>query len=587
MSAAPARARVTAWLLCGILWLAGAGLSCSRGAPPPVPEVSTPTVGRVGLTEPDRAEFYHLEEGSEVFPLTWFMALDSESGGGVFAQDMQRFGFLPDPRSSSNPHGLPVGITAAETRDLTFAGVKMIGVNCAACHVSEITINAKAVRLDGAGGRANISAFYSGLAKATVATARDPLKFLRFLNRLRAQEPNPVLSERDARRSMSAFEAMSDEGLPTGGAAFDRQLQSELIKVIEEEMQRPTHPLPARLVLKPGAAQDAAVSSVRATLTRDLGDPAVTRRVPRSESAETSILATKVGPSDVRASAAALITDIRTTLRLLKARVEFVVNLAQRMDVNATPPGFGRIDAFGGARNLLFEGHSQPSNAPVSYPHLWNFERVTWLHWDGNTTSVLERNIGQALGLGAVLDRTTLASTVSVINLHRLEQLARKITPPRWEQVAGPVNETTAARGADVFREHCGKCHASEAEVEAELSVIGTDPLRATNFAVPVGTVPNDRAIADLIGRIKLRAFDEKGLSQEQREILDGGRGKKAIWRVTSKYVARPLIAPWATAPFLHNNSVPTLADLLLPPDQRPKQFFVGSSDTTSRSWGS
>jgi len=30
-------------------------------------------------------------------------------------------------------------------------------------------------------------------------------------------------------------------------------------------------------------------------------------------------------------------------------------------------------------------------------------------------------------------------------------------------------------------------------------------------------------------------------------------------------------------APYLHNGSVPSLSDLLLPPDQRPKTFYVGN----------
>jgi hypothetical protein len=34
----------------------------------------------------------------------------------------------------------------------------------------------------------------------------------------------------------------------------------------------------------------------------------------------------------------------------------------------------------------------------------------------------------------------------------------------------------------------------------------------------------------------------------------------------------------WATAPYLHNGSVPTLADLLKKPDQRPAAFDVGRS---------
>jgi hypothetical protein len=44
-------------------------------------------------------------------------------------------------------------------------------------------------------------------------------------------------------------------------------------------------------------------------------------------------------------------------------------------------------------------------------------------------------------------------------------------------------------------------------------------------------------------------------------------------------YKARPLNGIWATAPYLHNGSVPNLAQLLLPPAQRIKQFYVGSRE--------
>ena len=44
-------------------------------------------------------------------------------------------------------------------------------------------------------------------------------------------------------------------------------------------------------------------------------------------------------------------------------------------------------------------------------------------------------------------------------------------------------------------------------------------------------------------------------------------------------YKARPLTGIWATAPYLHNGSVPTLYDLLLPPNQRPKTFFTGTRE--------
>ncbi|WP_137930677.1 di-heme-cytochrome C peroxidase [Mesorhizobium comanense] len=44
----------------------------------------------------------------------------------------------------------------------------------------------------------------------------------------------------------------------------------------------------------------------------------------------------------------------------------------------------------------------------------------------------------------------------------------------------------------------------------------------------------------------------------------------------TPRYRARPLDGIWATAPYLHNGSVPTLYDLLRPQGDRPQAFCVG-----------
>ena len=45
------------------------------------------------------------------------------------------------------------------------------------------------------------------------------------------------------------------------------------------------------------------------------------------------------------------------------------------------------------------------------------------------------------------------------------------------------------------------------------------------------------------------------------------------------RYKARPLDGIWATAPYLHNGSVPNLYELLLPAEERSKTFFVGSNE--------
>ena len=47
-------------------------------------------------------------------------------------------------------------------------------------------------------------------------------------------------------------------------------------------------------------------------------------------------------------------------------------------------------------------------------------------------------------------------------------------------------------------------------------------------------------------------------------------------FRKTNGYVAMPLVGLWLNAPYLHNGSVPSLADLLEPPERRPVRFYRG-----------
>jgi hypothetical protein len=44
-------------------------------------------------------------------------------------------------------------------------------------------------------------------------------------------------------------------------------------------------------------------------------------------------------------------------------------------------------------------------------------------------------------------------------------------------------------------------------------------------------------------------------------------------------YKARPLDGVWATPPFLHNGSVPSIYHLLSPVEERPATFYLGSKE--------
>jgi mono/diheme cytochrome c family protein len=567
---------IAVWMVCLL------AVSCGSGAPEP-PDTSKTTPERVGLTPAEQAEFYHLEEGSEVFPFDWFMALEREDGGGLFAENLERFGFLPDPAST---YRMPIGITVADTRDLRFAGVKMVGVNCAACHVTELRYQGRTIRLDGAGARTDTTAFYSALATAVRLTTTDVRRFLRFVKRLRARAPSFLLDPAESSRSVAVFGALPIDGAPS--SSFDAGLQASLRARLEQELSRAPIDLSEGLTLTEGPELAAAERAIDARLMNDLTPEVLSSMMPgRSRGRAGSAIAGVAPPDAVDAFASSFLKDSIVNLRLLLARARFIFKLVNSMEGETTPPRFGRLDAFGGARNLLFNPASQPSPtvAPVSYPHLWNFERLKWVHWDANTTSVLERNLGQALGLGAIYDARTSASTVSVRNLHRLEQLAKKIAPPRWASIFGASDEEAARRGRTTFEAECANCHSSIDESgTAGVVDVGSDPNRALHFAEPVGNEPNSVAIDALLKAIKRRAYADARISPSEQEEIEGHR--PAIWRETKLYAKRPLIAIWATAPYLHNNSVPTLYDLLLPASQRAVPLVVDRFDYDTRKLG-
>ena len=64
-------------------------------------------------------------------------------------------------------------------------------------------------------------------------------------------------------------------------------------------------------------------------------------------------------------------------------------------------------------------------------------------------------------------------------------------------------------------------------------------------------------------------------VSEEQRSIYEGLRPN--CLQVGQGYKARPLNGVWATAPFLHNGSVPTLYDLLSTQEERPAFVELGN----------
>lgn len=469
-----------------------------------------------GWSQGEREEYYHLAEGSELMPYALLANLKSVETGKPFLQDMERFGFLPDAAGAANPYGLPVGLTVSHSRNAGTVGIEVVGFSCAACHVAELTWHGQHVRIDGAPALVNLQAYQ-----------------VEFKDSLDAAMKNP----------------------------------NELVAlVIAMEKQRNTPDTPPDQDAGKYAGDSAVVSA------------ATVEAAPDADSSFHSV-SSAVADRAQPAAQSNFGDRLKSDIAILKARLAYLKN--GKLLVDGTEPGPGRVDAFGAARNLLFPQYAMKMQSPVSFPFIWNVPDnigrkpadFGWIHYDGNTNSILERNIGQALGMGAVFDPKTYESTLRIANLHRLEVLTHKLQPPQWPAgVLGAIDEAKAQQGEQIFKDKCAGCHQDRLFAQMQ---IGTDSNRASSFGQPVGKIAFPNAVAPILAGLKKRAIEDDGISPAEQAAMDAN---PVVWRATAQYLARPLNGIWATAPYLHNGSVPTLYDLLHP-DQRPAKFALGDRE--------
>jgi hypothetical protein len=242
------------------------------------------------------------------------------------------------------------------------------------------------------------------------------------------------------------------------------------------------------------------------------------------------------------------------------------------------------------------------------------------VQWDGGApnahTGSLLRNIGETLGVFGELDlvpakglvKLSYKSSVRVKDLFALEDTVATLTSPLWpETILPPIDRTRADRGRLVYERTCIGCHRILAGAERTnpnrkikanmipLHEIGTDPLTATNFAkrtVKTGLLKGSKAVAflgkplaeeipalDLLKNavigVMIKNWAKSPLNEIKAAAVKGSLDPPNVLA----YKARPLNGIWATAPYLHNGSVPTLYDMVQRPEDRPKTFHVGSRE--------
>ncbi len=176
-------------------------------------------------------------------------------------------------------------------------------------------------------------------------------------------------------------------------------------------------------------------------------------------------------------------------------------------------------------------------------PAWWHLKRKRTMYYDGRTDARSVRtNMQFLLGEKTLEELKSLEPTFRDVRAFILS-----LEPPRYPFA---VNAETSARGKEVFAANCARCHGTYGPGGRYPSKI-----------IPIDVVGTDRArllgLSDrLVAHFNSTWFAEPLPVQTER----------------TGYQAPPLDGLWATAPYLHNGSVPTL-HALLDSKTRPARF--------------
>ncbi|MDR3374665.1 MAG: di-heme-cytochrome C peroxidase [Ancalomicrobiaceae bacterium] len=512
-------------------------------------------------TRQQRLNWYELSQGSRLMPLSWLQALEQADGPTPILDDafVSRFGYLPHD-TSTGLH-LPLGFAVDTADDTAFVATKLrwrdgqgsrepwVGMNCAACHSNEIRYQGQTLRIEGGPTMADFQGFMDAVDEALVATRKDPVKWRRFAARVLGSDAEPAAVDRL-------------------GAAFDKLTATQL----------------------------------------DL--------------AKMSTTATAYGPGRLDAFG-----HIFNKL--------IYVSRTQAPPVPADAPvSYPQLWNVPQQDWVQWDGVAENVKLPISGFDVGALGRNAGEVIGVFGELVLQKRAGLSLLDGFV-------SSLDIANLAVFERQLQLLKPPAWPAAFPPIDPVKRDRGAELYDRHCKTCHqllASRDDLKTRIprwtgllkgrNGVGTDPWMACNAytdtapsgpleGLPVGyaqvqlrrleavdslapmlatavggaLLAKRHEVYSAMGTALFRAeqvpsFELKALELPDPHITSpivdrAERLKRCLSDTVGilGYRARPLNGIWATAPYLHDGSVPTLYDLLLPEAQRPKSFYVGSRE--------
>lgn len=491
-------------------------------------------------TQASRTEFYSLDQGARIMPFAWIKALRHPDGARFLADGLGRYGYLPNPDSETP--GLPVGFLSASDNSAQY-----FSMTCSACHTRQIDVGGVSWRIDGGPALVDFQGLVTDIDLAFKKLLSDDAAFKQFAKDVLGGDPTPRELQhlrRDVEVWFLPYDTIMRKSLPSPGWGIGR------------------------------------LDAV-------------------------SMIFNRVAGLDIGATHSRIIEN-NITWADAAVRYPFLWN-APIQDFTQWP-GFAENgdDILGLARNV------------------------------GEVYGVFGVYRPKQTILPNVIDYLN-DSSLNYPGLMRLETLIKQIAPPKWPW---SLDQALVSKGAEIFNRDpknggCAKgCHEIakgaprvcnfQGTWRTPLDDVGTDSreyqvlareaetgvLNGARIAFIPGVdkplKPKDKIISILglsvIGSI-IEAPLHFGLdvfqplldaclpaaaqaSPESAKLLVRNKLAAALKNLYAKpaalpsfkYESRVMQGIWAAAPYLHNGSVPTLADLLKPVAERPASFKVGTA---------
>jgi len=221
--------------------------------------------------------------------------------------------------------------------------------------------------------------------------------------------------------------------------------------------------------------------------------------------------------------------------------------------------GPGRDDAMNLTKYFMTSMPEDNSVGPTDFPSVWNLGirsgrdaagKQMLLNWSGDTPAVRSVLIDSAMGLGAPPRPWFLQRMAD------LDHYLSNLPAPAWPFAkTNPINLQMVEEGHKIYTRDCASCHEPRAEF--------------TNKVIPIAEIGTDPE--------RMHSWGKAGAEEANRRVKQMGIDRPPmVERDPYGYLSPPLDGIWLRAPYLHNGSVPTLRDLLSPPNERPPTFHRG-----------